>query len=105
MIEHPLDRRRAQQARSQVALEVILVLYSLFATMVVIRTILILLDVSERVWIGRMVLGTTAEITDRLEQVPGFGGQLLGPLSLVDLVLLALVVLFPLGLIAASPRR
>lgn len=86
------------------ALEVLLVVYAIGATIVVVRTIMLLLGVTDRVWIGRVVFGSTALVTDALARVPGFGHQLVGPFTLVDLLLLALVVLFPLGLLATSPR-
>ena len=105
MIDHPHARRRAQEQRSQVALEVILVLYSIVATVVIARTVLILLDVSDRIWIGRMIYGLTSLFTDPLSMVPGFSVELVGPLTMVDLMLLGLVALFPLGLLATSKRR
>lgn len=104
MIQHPQQRRRVNEARNKVALEVILVVYAVGATIVVVRTIMLLLGVTDRVWIGRMVFGSTALITDALARVPGFGHQIVGPFTMVDLLMLALVILFPLGLLAASPR-
>lgn len=104
MIQHPQQRRRMTEARNKVALEVLLVVYAVGATIVLVRTIMLLLDVTDRVWIGRIVFGSTALFTDALARVPGFGHQLLGPFTMVDLLLLAIVVLFPLGLLASSPR-
>lgn len=86
------------------ALEVLLVVYAVGATIVVVRTIMLLLGVTDRVWIGRMVFGSTALLTDALARVPGFGHQLVGPFTMVDLLMLAVVILFPLGLLASSPR-
>lgn len=105
MIDHPQARRRAQEQRSQVAVEVLLFLYAIAATVVISRTVLILLQVSDRIWIGRMIYGTTSMITDPLSLVPGFSARLVGPLTMVDLLLLGLVALFPLGLLATSRRR
>jgi hypothetical protein len=105
MIDHPQARRRAQEQRSQVALEVLLVLYAIAATVVLARTVLILLHVSDRIWIGQMVYGLTSLLTDPLSSVPGFSAELIGPLTMVDLLLLGLVALFPLGLMATSRRR
>jgi hypothetical protein len=104
VIQHPQQRRRINEARNKVALEVILVTYAIGATIVVVRTIMLLLGVTDRVWIGRMVFGSTALITDALARVPGFGHQLVGPFTMVDLLMLAVVILFPLGLLASSPR-
>lgn len=92
------------EARNKVALEVLLVVYAVGATIVVVRTIMLLLGVTDRVWIGRMVFGSTALLTDALARVPGFGHQLVGPFTMVDLLMVAVVILFPLGLLASSPR-
>lgn len=104
VIQHPRQRRRMEEARNKIALEVLLVLYSLVATVVIVRTIMLLIGVTDRVWIGRVVYGSTSLFTDALARVPGFGHVILGPFTMVDLLLLALVVLFPLGLLASSPR-
>lgn len=104
MIQHPQQRRRLTEARNKVALEVILVVYAVGATIVLVRTIMLLLGVTDRVWIGRIVFGSTALFTDALARVPGFGHQLVGPFTMVDLLMLAIVILFPLGLLASSPR-
>ena len=105
MIEHPQRRRHAQESRSQVAMEILLVLYALLATIVLIRTMLVLLGISDRVWVGSFVYGLTAPLTDALAVVPGFTRELLGPLTMVELILLGLVVLFPLGLVATGGRQ
>lgn len=104
MINHPQARRQAQQQRSQVALEVVLVLYAIAATVVIARTVLILLHVSDRIWIGRVIYGITSLITDPMSSVPGFSAELVGPLTMVDLLFLGVVALFPLGLMATSRR-
>lgn len=104
VIQHPQQRRRESEARNKVALEVLLAFYAIFATIVVVRSIMLLLGVSDRVWIGRIVFGSTSLVTDALANVPGFGHQIAGPFTMVDIMLLAFVVLFPLGLLASSPR-
>lgn len=104
VIQHPQERRREAQARSRVALEVLLFVYAIFASVVIVRTIMLLLGVTDRVWIGRVVFNSTAIVTDSLAKVPGFGTELIGPLTMVDLLLLAIVVLVPLGLMATSRR-
>lgn len=104
MIQHPQQRRRMSEARNKIALEVLLVVYAVGATIVLVRTIMLLLNVTDRVWIGRIVFGSTALFTDALARVPGFGHELVGPFTMVDLLMLAIVILFPLGLLASSPR-
>lgn len=104
VIQHPHQRRRMMEARNKVALEVLLFVYSLGATVVIVRTIMLIFGVTDRVWIGRVVYGSTSLLTDALANIPGFGHQLLGPFTMVDILLIALVILFPLGLLATSPR-
>ena len=104
MIQHPIARRHVQDQRTQVALEIILVLYSMAASVILVRTILILLGVTDRIWVGKFIYGITRPIVQFMASIPGFGQALIGPLTLVDLILLGLVMLFPLGLVAFSPR-
>ncbi len=104
VIQHPQQRRRMEEARNKVALEVLLFVYALGATIVIVRTIMLLIGVTDRVWIGRVVFGSTSLVTDALANVPGFGHVIVGPFTMVDILLVALVVLFPLGLLATSPR-
>lgn len=104
VVQHPQQRRRMIEQRNKVALEVLLFLYAAGATIVIVRTIMLLFGVTDRVWIGRVVYGSTSLFTDALARIPGFAPEILGPFSMVDLLLVALVVLFPLGLLATSPR-
>ena len=104
VIQHPQQRRRISEARNKVALEVLLTVYALSATIVIIRTIMLLIGVTERVWIGRVVFGLTSPFTNAMAKVPGFGHQIAGPFTMVDIMLIAIVILFPLGLLATSPR-
>lgn len=104
VIQHPQHRRRMVETRNRIALEILLVLYAIVATIVLVRTIMLIIGVTDRVWIGRVVFGSTAMITDVLAKVPGFGHVILGPFTMVDIMLVALVLLFPLGLLASTPR-
>ncbi len=104
MISHPQTRRSVQEQRSQVAIEIVMVLYAIATTIVVARTVLILLHISDRVWIGRVIYGLTSMITDPMSMLPGFSVELVGPLTMVDLLFLGLIALFPLGLVATSKR-
>lgn len=105
MIEHPRGRPDARAQRSTVGMEILLVLYSLLATVVLVRTVLVLLRISDRVWVGSFVYGITAPVTDALAAVPGFSHALIGPLTMVELILIGIVLLFPLGLAATAGRR
>lgn len=102
MIEQPHVRRRVQEQRSQVATEILLILYAIVATVIVMRTVLVLLEISDRVWVGSFIYGITSPVTDALAVIPGFTRELIGPLTMVELILMGMVVLFPLGLVAMS---
>lgn len=104
MIENPQIRRRNQEQRSQLATELLILVYAVIATIILIRTVLVLLEITERIWIGSFIYGLTAPVTGALSQLPGFDRALIATLTLTDLVLLAIVVLFPLGLVATSGR-
>ena len=78
--------------------------YSVVAAAILFRTVLVALGVSHRVWLGNFVYGLFGPVTDVLAQVPGASRVLLGRLTLLDVTLLALVVLFPLGVIATGGR-
>lgn len=104
MIQHPIQRKRETEARNRVALEVILFIYAVGATVTLVRLLMLILGVTDRVWIGRIVFGSTSLLTDAMARVPGFGHTIIGPMTMVDLIMLAVVVLFPLGLLATSPR-
>lgn len=104
MIQHPIQRKRETEARNRVALEVILFIYAVGATITMVRLLMLMLGVTDRVWIGRVVYGSTSLLTDAMARVPGFGHTIIGPMTMVDLIMLAAVVLFPLGLLATSPR-
>ncbi|MCO5216078.1 MAG: hypothetical protein M9953_09355 [Thermomicrobiales bacterium] len=104
MIQHPIQRKRETEARNRVALEVILFIYAVGATITIVRILMLVLGVTDRVWIGRIVFGSTALLTDAMARVPGFGHTIIGPMTMVDLIMLAAILLFPLGLLATSPR-
>lgn len=104
MIERSQIGRRDRQPSSQVGIEILLMLYAVVATIVLIRTVLVLLRINDRVWVGSFIYGLTAPVTDALAVVPGFSRELIGPFTMVEFILLGLVVLFPLGLVATSGR-
>lgn len=105
MIEQASRRRRDNTTRSQLATELLMLTYSLLAAGIVFRTILVALGISERVWLGQFVYGLSAPVTDVLETFPGTTREVLGRLTLLDVTLLAIVVLFPLGVIATGGKE
>ena len=95
--------RQNQTLRSQVATELLLNGYAVVAALVVLRVVLVALDVSDRVWFGGFVYRLTDPVVNALKVVPGAGRAVVGPLTMIDMTLMALVILFPLGLIALGP--
>lgn len=97
------ERRRIQMAtRSQLATELLLTAFSLAGSVILLRTVLVALDVSDRVWIGTFVYGLTSPVTTVLEYLPGAQRELVGNLTTVDMTLLGLMALFMLGVLATG---
>jgi hypothetical protein len=92
----------AASGRSQLATELLLTGYAVVSAIILLRTVLVILDVTNRVWLGSFIYGITKPVTRILNHVPGADRIVLQGLSLADLTLLAPVLLFPLGLIATG---
>jgi hypothetical protein len=105
MLEQASRRRRANTARSQLATELLMLTYSLVAAAILFRTVLVVFGVSKRVWLGDFVYGLIAPVTEVLATFPGASEVVLGRLTLMDVTLLAIVVLFPLGVIATGGKE
>lgn len=105
MIEHPSRREAVQAARSQLATELLLTVFAMVAAIILLRTLLVILDVSERIWMGQFVFGLTRPVTDILDFLPGSQRMVYGRLNVVDVTLLGILVLFLLGVVATGGRR
>lgn len=105
MIEHPSRRGAVQSARSQLATELLLTVFAMVAAIILLRTLLVILDVSERIWMGQFVFGLTRPVTDLLDFLPGSQRMVYGRLNVVDVTLLGILVLFLLGVVATGGRR
>jgi hypothetical protein len=96
-------RRRAQMAtRSQLATELLLTAFAAVGSIIVLRTVLVVLNVSDRIWIGTFIFGLTRPVTDALAMVPGATRELYANLTVVDVTLLGTLFLFLLGLVATG---
>lgn len=104
MLEQASRRRRANATRSQLATELLMITYSFVAAAILLRTVLVALGISDRVWIGDFVYGLTSPITEVLATFPGATRTVFGKLTLLDVTLLGMIVLFPLGVIATGDR-
>lgn len=104
MLEQASRRRKANAARSQLATELLMLTYSLIAAAILFRTVLVALGISDRVWLGMFIYGLTAPVTDVLATFPGAERAVFGRLTLLDVTLLTVVILFPLGVSATGDR-
>jgi hypothetical protein len=95
-------RRRVSETRSYALTIVVFNVYALIAAVIVLRSVLVAFDATESIWMGRFVFGMTSRLTDPLETLPGATREILGPFSVIDISLLGLVLLFPLGVIASG---
>ncbi len=102
MVEPRGRQSREESGRSQLATELLLTAYAAVSAIILLRTVLVILDVTDRVWLGSFIYGLTKPVVRILDHVPGADRMVLQGLSLADLTLLAPVLLFPLGLIATG---
>ena len=97
------ERRRIQLAtRSQLATELLLTCYAAIGSVVLLRTVLVVLSVTDRVWIGSFVYGMLGPVVKVLEFLPGSDREFFANLTTVDLTLLGLMLLFLLGILATG---
>jgi hypothetical protein len=103
----PSRRREAsnQELQSQLALELLLNLYAVVASLVLLRNLLLVLEVDDGIWIGRTIYRLSKPFTLPFELLPGSGTTIIGDVTLGDLTLLAIVIMFPLGVYAQGTRR
>lgn len=95
-------RRRASEARSYALTVVVLTVYSAIAAIIALRTVLVALDVTESIWMGRFVFGMTSRVTDPMAVIPGATREIWGTFTMIDISLIGLVLLFPLGMVASG---
>lgn len=95
-------RRRVSEARSYALTVVILTIYAAVAAIVALRTVLVAFEVTESIWMGRFVFGMTSRVTDAMAVVPGATREIFGTFTVIDLSLVGVVLLFPLGMVASG---
>jgi hypothetical protein len=103
----PSRRREAsnQELQSQLALELLLNLYAVVASLVLLRNLLLLLGIDDGIWIGRTIYRLSRPFTLPFDLLPGSSTMVVGDVTLGDLTLLAIVIMFPLGVYAQGTRR
>ena len=105
MIDHVPGTRVSSTGRSQLATELLLTAYAIVSSVIILRTLLVVLSISDRVWLGSFIYGLTRPVTKVLDGIPGADRAVIHGLTLADLTFLAPVLLFPLGLFAIGARR
>lgn len=103
MIE-PVGLRRAasRASRSTTAVELALNVFAAAGALLVVRLLLLILDVSARVWAGMTVYRITNPMVRPIEFIPGAQRHVIGAASLADVTAIAILLMVPLWLIARS---
>ncbi len=83
----------------------LLTAFAAIGAVIVLRTVLVVLEISDRIWIGEFVYRLTRPVTDMLAFIPGAERTLFGRLTTVDITLLGLLLLFVLGIVATGGRN
>lgn len=104
MLDQASRRRQLQPGRSQLATELLLTAFAAVGTVIVLRTVLVVLEINDRIWIGQFVYGLTRPVTQLLALIPGADRSVYGRLTTVDITLLGLLALFVLGIVATGGR-
>jgi len=106
LIPSPQKREASgQELQSQLALELILNVYAVVSALILIRCLLLLLQVGDRIWIGETVYKISHPFVLPFTLLPGSSRVILGDVTVGDLTLLAIVIMFPLGVYAHGTRR
>lgn len=95
-------RQRVSEQRSYAVAIVALNVYAAIAAVIVLRTVLVALGATESIWMGRFIERILGRLTGLMEALPGAGRDIVGPFNMVDISLLGVVLLFPLGVVAAG---
>lgn len=91
-----LRRRNAQVIRSQFPLELVLSAVALGGAFVILRLVLKVLGISDRVWSGSLVYALSDWVVWPLAQLPGSRRAVWGDATLSELTATVLVVTMPL---------
>lgn len=102
MLDQAERRRNQLTMRSQLATELLLTSFAMVSAVILLRTVLVMLAITDRVWIGEFVFGLTRPVTDVLDYLPGAHAELIWNLTTVDLTLLGFIVLFLSGVVAVG---
>ncbi len=88
--------------RSQIALELALLAYSVLVTLVVLRLVLLGIGIDERLWVGNFIFQFTDPVIRIFRILPGSDRRIIGNITLPDATLAAIVALIPLASLARA---
>jgi hypothetical protein len=101
----PRPPSSSQEIRSHLAFELLLNAYAIGGALMIFRALLKALEVDGNLWVGAAIYGITDLIERPISLLPGSDSIVFGDMTLADSTLVALVVLFPLGLLVWGNRR
>lgn len=101
----PQRQGSSQEIRSQLAMELMLNCYAAGGALIIFRSLLKALGVKSDRWVGEAIYAITDLVALPLTKLPGSGTEVFGNLTLADATLVALVILFPLGLFVLGNYR
>jgi hypothetical protein len=102
------DAARTERAdrRSRALFEIALWLYAILSALIVARIVILALNVQGNIWIVEFIDRLTNNLVWPLQALPGGSTLIAGNLTLTDVTLITVVLLFPLVLMAlGNPRR
>ena len=94
-----------QEARSQAAVTVAILVYAAGGGLVLVRALLLVVGLDRSFWTGELVLSLTDIVYSPLSQIPIASTDLIGKLTLLDLTAVVGVLLVPVGLLAFAGSR
>lgn len=107
MIQQPIQRRRGTitVARSSLAIEILLNIYTILAVLVIARVVLLASGVVPQLPLSSRLYGLTDPLVRPFGVLPGSDRMILGDVTLPDATILALLLLLPLAALTRSRDR
>ncbi|MCC6944810.1 MAG: hypothetical protein IT335_09565 [Thermomicrobiales bacterium] len=99
-----LRRNPAGGSGARLLAQMGIALYALFASFIIIRSLLLSIGIADNLWVGGVIYGITDPFAAVLKIFPGGDFELVGRLTLADLTLLAGIVAVPAAIVARRPE-
>ncbi len=98
-----LRRRPEGGSGARLLAQMGIALYSLIASFIIIRSLLLSIGIADNLWVGSVIYGFTDPVADLLKLVPGGDFEIVGRLTVADLTMLAAVIAVPAAIVARRP--